>query len=228
MSKTTLREAIRLLGLEKYDSVYICYEHGDIFALDLSVQDIFRQYDVDSTYVKRIYDSHFKYSPPEECWEIVLEPETNAVVNNGMSFINKVEMLNEIKEHKMEKSDFKVGQIVYLRIIKGSNAARRLSHTDKDLSDINSYIIETTVTNVGRKYIMTDGGIKFDATDEFRQVYTYGGVEYQLFLSKQDIYDTVEKEVICELLRSKFGLYCRCEKEYTLEQLQAVKDILKL
>lgn len=51
----------------------------------------------------------------------------------------------------MEKSDFKIGQKVYLKINKGSNAARYISKDE--VNNFESWINEKVVTKIGKNIL---------------------------------------------------------------------------
>lgn len=130
----------------------------------------------------------------------------------------------------MEKSDFKMGQKVYLKIIKGSNAARHISKDE--VNNLESWIKEGVVTAVGKKYI-TVRNIEclydtelFDATQNFMHYYGVGSADYVLYLSKDDILQDMECEKIYSEIKNLFSLG-ENERRYTLDQLQKVKEILK-
>lgn len=101
-----------------------------------------------------------------------------------------------------------------------SNAARYIS--DKSIPE--NWIKEVTVTKVGRKYIEA-GGYKFNIEDDFRQVYTYGGADYELYLSKDEILYKINSEKLYREIRSKFSRFDNNGK-YTLEQLEAINEII--
>ena len=126
----------------------------------------------------------------------------------------------------MKKSDFKVGQTVFLKIIAGSNVVRYIN--PKNIED---HMMEATVKNIGRKYITVDPlkgcEVKFNMAEDFRQFYEYGGRDYDLFLSKQDILDDIESEKIYKILRNELSSY-RNDREFSLEQLKAVYTILEI
>jgi hypothetical protein len=52
-----------------------------------------------------------------------------------------------------------------------------------------------------------------------------GGMDCQLFLSEQDIYDDQEAEALYKEIQRSFGSWKNVGK-YSLEQLKAIKDIL--
>lgn len=82
----------------------------------------------------------------------------------------------------MNKSDFKVGQTVYIRIIPGSNAAR--SQSDKDPL---KWVFARKVKSIGRKYISLDDGlydIRFNISD-----FKHENLEYEVFLTEEAAVD---------------------------------------
>lgn len=126
----------------------------------------------------------------------------------------------------MEKKDFKVGQIVYLKIIEGSNAARYI-----DKSNIENWIKEKEISKIGNKYItvvnvndLGYGEEKFDIQNHFCHYYTAGSRDYELFLSKQDILNDLNSEKLYDKVKNKFSSWKNSGK-YTLEQLQTILDI---
>lgn len=132
----------------------------------------------------------------------------------------------------MDKSDFKIGQKVYLKIIKGSNAARYISK-DKN-EDFESWIKEKVVTNIGKKYITvmnsmdaTYGEERFDITQNFKNYYTVGCANYKLYLSKDKILEDMKCEKLYSEIKNLFSSW-ENERSYTLDQLQKVKEILIL
>lgn len=132
----------------------------------------------------------------------------------------------------MEKSDFSIGQKVYLKIIKGSNAARRINKDESETSE--SWIKEKVVTKIGKKYITvgnntgsTYGEEKFDITQDFRHYYTIGSADYKLYLSKDEILEDMECEKLYNDIKNLFSSYDN-NRKYTLKQLQKVKELLEL
>lgn len=129
----------------------------------------------------------------------------------------------------MLKSDFSIGQKVYLRIIEGSNAARYIEKNNPE-----AWIKEKIVTKIGKKYITVadERGIqygeeKFDLTNNFAQYYAVGSRDYKLYLSKEDILKDIEGEKIYSEIKKALSGW-KNERKYTLEQLQKVKEILEL
>jgi hypothetical protein len=117
------------------------------------------------------------------------------------------------------------GQEVWVKVIDGSNVARFYYKS----SNIEDRILQGEVTKVGRKYITVKFGRykeeQFNIEDEYRNKYTAGGADYQLYLTKQDILDEVEVETIHSEIRSAFGDY-RNNGKFTLEQLRRIRDII--
>ncbi len=117
----------------------------------------------------------------------------------------------------MNKSDFNKGQIVYLKYI-----------GDRRYGVIGD-ILEATVKSVGSKYITTINGDwnterKFEIDNDFRESYTIGGSDYQLFLSRQQIEDENESTLIQDKLRKFIGSYGRIK--LTLDQLRRIEAVI--
>lgn len=99
----------------------------------------------------------------------------------------------------MKLSDFHKGQTVYL-------------HGGFDRHDFK--IHETTVTSVGRKYVTVRylGGIKFDATKDFREVTQYTP-HFTLHLTREEIEEQLERSKKREKVEQAFRWENRlCEK----------------
>ena len=117
----------------------------------------------------------------------------------------------------MDKRDFTKGQQAYLKYI-----------GDRRNGTIRS-IKEVIVKSVGSKYITTVDGDrdyerKFDISNDFREFYTIGGSNYQLFLSEQHILDENEKERLEDEIRRVFSGYGKTK--LLLEQLRQIKSII--
>ena len=128
----------------------------------------------------------------------------------------------------MCKTDFKKGNIVYLRIIKGSDRWRYLSDDDKKHPE--RAIKEAKVITVGKKYITVlevgkiMGEIKFDISNNFCQSSNYSA-EYELYLTKQDAINQIEAEKMLQSIRDKI-LYSSILKIGGYEKIRAIYDIL--
>jgi hypothetical protein len=124
----------------------------------------------------------------------------------------------------MNNTNFIVGQEVVLKIITGSNAYRRLPKETNGKPDILKRLIFTTVKSVGKKYITVDySNIKFDRTDEYRQVTNFSK-DYELFGSAKDAINADTLEMLWSKLRTSICYSSKCP--YTLEQIEKVMDIL--
>jgi|GEM_PF-5333667 len=98
----------------------------------------------------------------------------------------------------MNKSDFKVGQTVYIRIIPGSNAAR--SQSDKDPL---KWVFARKVKSIGRKYISLDDGlydIRFNISDFKHEDY-----QYELFLTEEQAIDKAKAVSVGLGISQKFA-----------------------
>lgn len=128
------------------------------------------------------------------------------------------------------KLDIKKGDTVYIKIESGSNAARRKNPFTIDTFD--EWVKEVVVSGIGRKYITINKGewseMKFDIENDYREHYTYGGADWKLYKSKQEILDEMEYNNIYDNMKSIFGGYrgyggC----SLTLDQLRRINTIIK-
>lgn len=90
-------------------------------------------------------------------------------------------------------------------------------------------IVEATVKSVGSKYITTISGNwnterKFEIDNEFREYYTIGSSDYQLFLSKEQIEEDNEAILLEDHLRNIFKQYGKIN--LSLDQLRRIKVIV--
>lgn len=124
----------------------------------------------------------------------------------------------------MKKEDFHKGQIVWVYLI--GNAARGLKTTDERIK-------EWEVVTVGRKYITVrpKGGLgweqKFDIENDFRHVYTFGCSDYELHLTKEEIYKQVERVERIEYIERFCNWSRRNLNRMNDEDLQTVEEIFK-
>lgn len=122
----------------------------------------------------------------------------------------------------MNKSDFHVGQTVYLKTC--TNLAECWKH---------ERILEGTVTKIGRKYITVDSNLfeeQFEIENNFRQKTEYSA-DMALFLSKQDIYDYWQKEYLKRELQKAFSfgrVLNNGKRNIDLESLIAIAKILEI
>jgi hypothetical protein len=92
-------------------------------------------------------------------------------------------------------------------------------------------IIEATVKSVGNKYITTIDGDwnterKFEIENDFREYYTIGGSDYQLYLSKQQIEEENEVLEIGKLIRSQFINSYSDMTKLSIDKLRKIKVII--
>lgn len=104
----------------------------------------------------------------------------------------------------MRKEDFHKGQTVWVYLI--GNAARGRKTTEERIQ-------EWEIIKVGRKYITAkpkNGGWeqRFDIENNFRHVYTYGISDYELHLTKEEIYEEIERSNRIEYIEQ----FCRRER----------------
>ena len=123
----------------------------------------------------------------------------------------------------MKKEDFYKGQTVWVYLV--GNAARGRKTTEE-------LIQEWEVLKVGRKYITAkskSGGWeqRFDIENNFRHVYTYGTSDYELYLTKEEIYEKIERLNRIEYIEQ----FCRWERrnlsKMSYDDLLAVVEIFK-
>lgn len=129
----------------------------------------------------------------------------------------------------MNKSDFKKGNIAYLRIIKGSNAYRYISEQDRNNPE--KLIKECEIISVGKKYVTVleigksrgFAELKFDMTDNFYQKTDYSA-DYELYSNKQDAINQIEVETLMPLIRDKLAF--SSIKRIGYEKIKKIYDIL--
>lgn len=123
----------------------------------------------------------------------------------------------------MRKEDFHKGQTVWVYLI--GNAARGRKTTEERIQ-------EWEIIKVGRKYITAkpkNGGWeqRFDIENNFRHVYTYGTSDYELYLTKEGIYEKIERLNRIEYIEQ----FCRWERrnlsKMSDDDLFAVVEIFK-
>ena len=122
----------------------------------------------------------------------------------------------------MNKSDFHVGQIVYLKTCTNKGECWKYER-----------ILEGTVTKIGRKYITVDSNLfeeQFEIENNFRQKTEYS-IDMALFLSKQDIYDYWQREYLKRELQKVFSygrVFTYEKRNIDLESLIAIAKILEI
>lgn len=123
----------------------------------------------------------------------------------------------------LRKEDFHKGQTVWVYLI--GNAARGRKTTEERIQ-------EWEIIKVGRKYITAkpkNGGWeqRFDIENNFRHVYTYGTSDYELYLTKEEIYEKIERLNRIEYIEQ----FCRWERrnlsKMSYDDLLAVVEIFK-
>lgn len=123
--------------------------------------------------------------------------------------------------------NLKKGDKCCVAIIKGSNASR---YKDMSLENIDNWTYEGEVTIISKKYITVKFGVneeKFVIEDDYKNKWTYGGADWKLFNSKEEVINEEKKE---NLLYDLFGLKCnRKEKinNLTLNQLERIQAIIE-
>lgn len=122
-----------------------------------------------------------------------------------------------------------VGQEIWVKVEEMSNASRRL-----DKENIEEWIYKGEVVKIGRKYITVKfkndrmdyyHEDKFNIEDDYKQVWTSGGANYKLYLTKQDITNEIESNELYYKIKLKFEGYIN--KEFTLNQLRKIVSIIE-
>lgn len=117
----------------------------------------------------------------------------------------------------MKKSDFGIGQVVYLEYV-GSQRNRKSNSPD---------IVETKVTKLGNKYVTTENGYQFHVADG-REVTNYAKT-YQLHSTKESIELKLELDELEKLVKDFFSFYShtgRGVEKLTKEEVATIKQIL--
>lgn len=118
----------------------------------------------------------------------------------------------------MKKEDFKPGQTVYLLPVRMMKW---------EYLRIEKQIRETKVVTAGRKYITVEyGNIKFDITNDFREVTNYS-IEYKLYLSKEDIKNDIKRRQMEERINTAFHFPNHVARKMTFDELETVFNIVK-
>lgn len=128
--------------------------------------------------------------------------------------------MNEVKYTK--------GQTVYLFIVEGSNEYRHLKNPSNynEAPTMESRIIETTVKTVNKIYVTVEyRNTKFEVEENYREHTNYSA-DYELYPTREAIYDTEKAKKIWNKLRRicNYG----GKTPYTLEQLTKVAEILNI
>ena len=116
----------------------------------------------------------------------------------------------------MEKSDFKVGQTVFLKTRSYGMCWEK------------ERIEEATVQTIGRKYITVVTSpwreYQFDVEEDFREK-TETSPTYELYLSKQDIYDYWQKEYLYRKICEELTRYKDTIDLYALRSMAQILHI---
>lgn len=122
----------------------------------------------------------------------------------------------------MKKSDFKLGQTVYLKAI-NDNA--------RNLKDGEVKIDKAIVTKVGNKYITIsrgkwDNGIQFDYTNEFFEKVNIGSPDYLLLLDPKQLDEEKQAEAFIKKIRSVFYGFDYNKCDLSLDKLMDICVII--
>lgn len=120
---------------------------------------------------------------------------------------------------------YKKGDKVIVAIEKMSNASR---HRDMSIKNIGEWTFEGEVIVSGKKYVTVEFGRgveKFEVNNNYLQKYTYGGADYKLYHSLEDVKNEREKEEIYDYLRSEFSSWHN--RYLSLDTLRKIKDLIE-
>lgn len=121
----------------------------------------------------------------------------------------------------MNKSNFKAGQTVYIRIIPGSNAARNQS--DKDPFN---WIFARKVKSVGKRYITVENGfndIRFDVGNDFK----HENLEYEVFLTEEAATEKIRAVSVGLGISQKFAKHVSWrDTDISYTDLMTINEIL--
>jgi hypothetical protein len=119
----------------------------------------------------------------------------------------------------MVKSDFKKGQVVYIKYI-GYQKSR-----------FDDLLKEVTVVDIGRKYITTTFGephcsIQFNIEDNFRERSGQFSPEWKLYLNKEALNIEIESHNLIDFIKKHFSEY-GSDSQLSLNQLRQIKNIIE-
>lgn len=120
--------------------------------------------------------------------------------------------------------NIKKGDNVVVAIEKSSNRARRVNMA---VSNIDNWTFKGVVLSVSKKYITVEFNgytMKFVIADDYRNKYTYGGADYKLYLSFDDVYNEYKSQELYVQIKSKFSAY---KNSYSLETLNKILELLE-
>lgn len=125
------------------------------------------------------------------------------------------------------KLELKVGQKVAVRIIGGSNASR---YENMSLENIDNWCFDGEVIKIGRKYVTVKFNnwqeYQFEIEGDYRNKYTAGGADYQLYLSKEEIIEEKESDDLYRDMQTRFSSYGGNNGKFTLDQLKRIMSII--
>ena len=127
----------------------------------------------------------------------------------------------------MSIKKFKVGDIAYMKKLQGGYSSRSLREKPFNEENFDLWVQKVEVAKVGRKYVTIGNGIwerKFDSERDYKEYVTCGGADYQLYSSKQEIFEEIEHGDKLRLIRDRIGQYGRCD--LSLDQVRQIYDII--
>ena len=120
----------------------------------------------------------------------------------------------------MVRSNFKEGDIVWIKVIPGTAAAKCII----DPGNPESWVFEGKVTFTGRKYIEINDRLSFDMSQNFKQHSLVDGEEYELYLSKSEAIESIEKRILFKRLQEI--CFKKEDRDFSLTQLREAVKLL--
>lgn len=106
-----------------------------------------------------------------------------------------------------------------------SNASRGVS---MNVNNIENWTFEGTVVTVSKKYITVSfarsSSMKFVVEDNYRNKYTYGGADYRLYSSFEEVYNVFKSQEVYDKIKSKLN---KRKNVYDLETLETILTLLE-
>jgi hypothetical protein len=118
-------------------------------------------------------------------------------------------------------NDYKIGQIVSIIVVKGSNAWRSVRDYGK------SRIFNAIITKIGKKYITVEtqnSDYVFDMTNNFYEK-TDTCINFQLFPTREKAEEFVKSQDLEIKIRQFFNSFY--SEEFTLEELTTIHNIIE-
>lgn len=126
------------------------------------------------------------------------------------------------------KLNIVAGQEIAIKIEMTSNKARGITMA---LDNTKDWIFEGVVTKATKKQIYVNMKIGecinaeiFVIDDDYKQKYTFGGANYKLYLSKDDIIEEFQAQQLYNSIKNNFDSFEN--SNLSLSQLEKIKSII--